>query len=66
MKAEEIIDALQLSKPYGRVQWGLTYVIPGDLRNAIIAALQIQPKKIRAPRKEAPKVIPETKGKAPE
>lgn len=66
MTNNEIIEALQKSKPYGRVQWGLTYVVPGDLRDAIIAALQKQPKTSRAPRKESPKAIPEIKGKSPE
>ena len=38
-KNEEIVTALQQLVPFGRVQWGLTYVVPAALRDDIIAAL---------------------------
>ena len=38
-KNEEIVTALQQLVPFGRVQWGLTYVVPAALRDDIIEAL---------------------------
>ena len=80
MKADEIVRALKTGDmgqhgkqfnpaPSGRVEFGQVYVIPADLRNAIISALAPKtksPTKKHLPPSLAHGDLPTTKGKSPE
>ena len=43
MKNDEIIKKLEQLIPFGRPQWGLTYVVPAELHAQIIDALRKKP-----------------------